>query len=263
MTYFNRDVPSKGIEVDLSNGVIGYVNISANTITIQAPNGTQTRFTIDQVMLQQANGNATVAAANKAKLIAELQPAINTARFKQVAAGSSAMVPLSQAASAKFSLGPDAAPKSGLTVLSSYRGLAATTPKMPGPTPMLLPPEGGGDVFDCDIDYDCEMDDIAWGGDGGIDDFYYMDVGGGGNPGTSDYNYFLVWQHDHCSAASNDRTASLEATGTVAIACATIETGIGAIACAASVATLVATMNQGADDSRACLMPYPGAGNWG
>lgn len=263
MTYFNRDVPSKGIEVDLSNRIIEYVNVPANTVTLQTPNGTQTTFTIDQVMLQAANGNVTVAAANKATLIAELQPAINTARFKQITAGPNATVPLSVAASRNFTLGSNAVPKLGPTVLSHSTGLAVTTPKKPGPTLIMMPPDGGGDSFDCDPDFDCAVDDIVWGGDGGSDDFYYMDVDAGGGPGTSDYNYFLVWQHDHCSSASSDRTASLELTGTFVLACGTAETGIGVIGCAAAGISLITTLNRTADDTRDCLMQYPGPGNWG
>lgn len=267
MTYFDRNVTSKTIELDISTGVIEYINVASNTITVQKGTASHS-FTIDQVMLQKENGNAAAAAADKAELIAELASPIFTARFKPVGASASAVKPVTMGMmsnATSLGAGTDAT-HPGLKVNAIFHGLAApnvTYAKMPTYTPMLMPPDGGGGAFGCDMDFECDMADLTWGsGGGGMDFYYYEDGASGGTPNTSDYQYFVRWRADRCSDAHEDEDASLEDTATIAIGCATAETGVGAVACAVGVVGFIHSMNKGADDSRMCLEQYPGPGAW-
>jgi hypothetical protein len=256
LTLADRNVAARTFEVDSSNGVVEIINVATNQITLKNGSATST-FTIDQVMLQMAGGNATTAAADKAEFIASLSNPANTARY--------AAVPASSSASTSFTgiTAQSATGKKGSKVLASFKGLAA--PKTTY-APMLLPPEDGGDDdFGCDPDFSCDMDRIDYGDDGGgvLDFYYYADAGGSGASDPTDYSMFIVWQKTQCDNA-NDYQTDLAVEYVSAIgACATVETGIGAIPCAAAIAAIGITTNRGLTADKGCREIYPGQGNWG
>jgi hypothetical protein len=262
MTYFDRNVASKTVELDLSNGVIELINVAQNSVIIQK-NGVSTSFTLDQVMLQEASGNASVAAANKAALIAELATPDFTSRFKAITG---------TAATTNTSLMNVGAGRNhghpGLKIFAMFRGLAApnvTYAQNASISPRLINGDGGGVSFGCMMDWDCEMAQMYYGpgggGGGGNMDFWFYDLGGAA-PNNTDLPFFQQWQKTQCAAASNDQTDSLEAVGLMVVACASAETGVGVLACAAAGGGLIKSMNRGADDSKHCLEQYPGPGKW-
>jgi hypothetical protein len=230
VVYHKVDASTHTAEMQFDNGAIMVINYPLNKVTISG-GGHTAQLSLDAVLLQKANGNATLATSFKNQLHAKLY---KTGLIVDMAAAE-----------------------------DGSAGLTATQRKRRGATQGLLAgPSGGYYGYNCYSYYYCYESSFSsydWG---------WYDVGFAAGPsypndGSQDFNYWDIWREDHCDSMQSDFQAAGGSVVTMAIGCAFFETGIGAVACAGGGIGVYLSMNEAADNAAVCLSHYPGYGNWG
>lgn len=141
---------------------------------------------------------------------------------------------------------------------------ARTTKLVKGaPVPGLMMGMPGGNSFDCNYLYVCnikQVPDVGGGGWGAYSFGFYS--GAAAPPYGSDYNY---WKHYRDDACEDQHDAGMQMVlGTLGgiASCPFGATGLGAVGCFASAITVIDGYDKYSAKGAICKSAYPGPGKW-
>lgn len=238
MTYFGVD-PARGtIEMHTSRGVVVVIDDALDKVFLDTSKF-HSEKRLSDVLLQMANGNASVASAIRGRLRAALSDTKRTAQ----------LVP--SGGSAGFAAGPGRFPRSG--GIGSREGMMAS---------------GYDQPWDCYFDdyYSCHeqrISDFSSAGWGYYDFGFYTDVPAGGGGTTSDYNLWRMWVENECKSARNNALAVVGSILVMAESCEFSMTGVGAGVCYLGYVSGSAAGTDFLESASNCASDYPGPNNWG
>lgn len=237
LTVTSFSVSSTGSTVQLraSNGTSLSMNMAAGTATVS--NGSQAATVpLSQALLQASNGDANQAAA----LQARFQALVNNPKKTSLLIKNGQVVP------STARVGTD-------VVMNSRSGVRPNL--YPGP---------GGDGFGCSEEWSCrDVIDSDFSASWGNYNFDFWDSNGaGGSTATPDYTTWNSYRQEHCDHKTSDVTQIVGGSALTFAACATVETGVGALACAGAYVVAADALANYSEDNATCNSSYPGPGKW-
>ena len=236
VSYFSINPQNRTVVVRSSNGVSITFNDADSKVYVSAPSGSR-YVSMHDVLMKWAKGDIEKAASMRARIHDMVLHQDNTSMLVSDQAGNDQIDAVAGRQSMKIDMSTNAM--------------------------MAMP---GGHYLSCSMGFNCmirNLYDFGYGWGAYTIGFWEKnDPGNIYSHNTNDYRYWQRWREAHCNSIANDKLAFIGSGAAFVGSCLSAETGLGAVACAGTYVTTVASGRQMSKDEKICHSIYPGKGGW-